>query len=71
MSFCGKVSLFIPALDMKNEHTAPTCNTCLTRAGFLGVVEFSGCAVLLDTLCTHFVTKYVIMIWNFVWRSNR
>ena len=62
MSFCGTVALFIPASDIKNVHPARTCcNPCPTRAGFFGVVEFSGCAVLLYTYtwCMHLVTKYV------------
>ena len=54
MSFCGTVSLFIPASDIKNVHSARTCNTCSTRAGFLGVVGFSGCAVLLYDMISLF-----------------
>ena len=41
---------------MKNVHPAHACNTCPTRAGFLGVVEFSGCGVIVvhefgDKIC--------------------
>ena len=64
VSYFDIVALFIPASDMKNLHPVRTCNTCPTLAGFLGVVEFSGCAVLLYTSCMHLVTKYVIKIWS-------
>ena len=60
------VPFSFPATDMKNAHPARTCNTCPVRAGFLGVVEFSGCASRM-----HMMTKCVIKIWNFVRRNNR
>ena len=46
-------------------------NPVQIRAGFLGVVEFNGGAVLLYISCMHLVTKYLIKIWNFVRRNNR
>ena len=71
MSFCGTVALFIPASDIKNVHPARTCNTCPTRAVSSELLSLVDVTVLLYTSCMHMVTKYVIKIWNFVWRNNR